>query len=314
MSVISNTILIYFCHNFDQLNADQKFHFASRIYLWNDDPEMEKELSLLRPWFSSGNNARSALAETLNNTTGKSYGSRNVASLREPYFNKYPNLGVYTAVLFRALFLETVYGINCRQEAAELLDKEKLDMLAKDLIEDKAALAMLSTHAVNFLYLYFNLIRNESKMLPIKKILDSYAVYDFFDPLQLQLYLYLNTHCVIADSLYYSREIPADNIGIYKQVARSIEDSINIHYPNVNLDNKLEFLVCCRLLGQKSRIETRIIDEAEKSLSDKGSYIIDKLNNNPQSNNIDIAKSEHRNVLFILCQSPFRPHGHHIST
>ena len=60
------------------------------------------------------------------------------------------------------------------------------------------------------------------------------------------------------------------------------------------------------MVNMTSRLESRIFDEAAQSVSSDGTYIIDRLNNNPQVTNVSLDKSEHRNVLFIMAGGPFK--------
>jgi hypothetical protein len=86
-----------------------------------------------------------------------------------------------------------------------------------------------------------------------------------------------------------------------------LEQLIADHFDNINLDNKCEFLVCAKLVGQRSKLERRIVAEANASLSPDGIFLIDRHNHNPQPDNVSIDKSEHRNVLFLMANRDFKP-------
>jgi len=86
-----------------------------------------------------------------------------------------------------------------------------------------------------------------------------------------------------------------------------LEEVITDNYADINLDNKFEFLVCARILGYQPKLLERINDEAVGSVSAEGMFLIDRQNNNPQAKNTSFEKSEHRNILFLLSQTPYQP-------
>jgi hypothetical protein len=126
---------------------------------------------------------------------------------------------------------------------------------------------------------------------------------DYANTKELILDIYMLTHCIIGASCFYSRHI-VDEMGIYMQMIRRLEEMIHTYYDRVNLDAKCEFLVCARMLGYESHIYTRIMDEASASLSPMGNFIIDTHNDHAIKNhNIDPLSSEHRNVLYIMANT-----------
>ena len=127
--------------------------------------------------------------------------------------------------------------------------------------------------------------------------------YDLSDPIQLQLYIYLYTHCVIGESHFYAHAIPERYLPVYRQMLDELETVIEKRFTEINLDNKFEFLVCCRLVGKESSLTRRIDDEAHKSISTEGNFIVDRHNTNPQSANTTLALSEHRNALYIMAMN-----------
>jgi hypothetical protein len=83
-----------------------------------------------------------------------------------------------------------------------------------------------------------------------------------------------------------------------------LETVISDNYTAINMDNKFEFLVCCKLAGKQSSLESEIFAEAEYSVSEDGTFIVDRHNSNPQTANSTLDLSEHRNVLFIMANRP----------
>lgn len=309
MNHLSNSIYDYYVAHFDELTFDKQLHFASRLLLWSGDSFGRQKLQALRAEVTSHEQPDAALRavyargmETIH------HGSKNAAVLRAPYFERYPQLRVVALVLFRLTFLKTIYQLDARSTFFELFDKQEVESMLAQLQADPEALAILSTHAVNVLYLYSRIVREDDTLFDPALFLEVGAgQYDFDDPVQLQLYIYLYTHCIIGESKFYARTIPATHRHVYMLMLDELEARIAERFESVNLDNKCEFLVCCRLLDRASKLEERIIDEAAQSVSDDGTFLVDRHNRNPQTTNTTLDLSEHRNVLYILANRPFTP-------
>lgn len=309
MNNLSNTILDYYWAHFDELPFEKQFHFASRLYLWNQDPVAKQKLAELRPIFTANDQPDSALHDVITLArNSSSHGSKNAAELRRPYFEKYPQLKAYVSGLFRLTFLQNIYSYDVRTVFFDEFPETDVRSFARELAADREAIAILSTHAINFLYLCSRVLCDESSAIaPEDFITIGRKQYDFSNPLHLQLYIYLYTHCIIGESQFYYRAIgqPAP----YLTMLTELEATIAQHYDSINLDNKFEFLVCCRQLGYASSLQDQIYQEAEISVSELGSFLIDRHNGNPQTSNVTLDLSEHRNVLFIMSHSAYRPLG-----
>lgn len=307
MTNLSNNILLHYLDNISSLPFDKRYHFASRLFLWSGDTDCLKLLDNFRDEFTYNNNPEKALEElakvTLENVN---HGSKNASALREPYFKKYPQLKLAVVLLFRITFLKNIYGIDCRNLLFEYISKEDLDRLKSELLNDIDAIAILSTHAVNFIYLYEKVF-NRNEEVEYKAFFEAAKKYNLNDNIHIQLLIYLFTHCIIGETIFYYREIDPEKKSYYQKMLDILEDLIDENFVNVNLDNKFEFLVCAKILNFKSRNEERIMEEADRSVSDEGTFLIDKHNKNPQTNNIDLASSEHRNVLYIMANKEFSP-------
>lgn len=309
MNNISNSIYSYYLQNWDTLPFDKQFHFASRLYLWNQDEAMAERLTVLRATFSHNDKPQDALQQIIANAKASPiHGSKNAAELRRPYFQRYPNLKMYVSVLFRIHFMQAIYGIDAKLMMHSIFGKQALSKLKDDLLADSEALAILSTHAINFLYLYDRVINEDDINLSPDRFLSiGRETYDFSDKLHLQLFVYLYTHCIIGESRFYCRSLPEQHLPVYSTMLEELEQVINDHYDDINLDNKCEFLVCAKIVGQPSRLASKIFDEATRSISPDGTYLIDTHNNNPQIDNVTLDKSEHRNVLYIMANRDFLP-------
>jgi len=182
--------------------------------------------------------------------------------------------------------------------------------LNKKLSADKGAIAILSTHAINYFYLLQYYLDRERKEIKVTdpELYFNIAAKAYTGKLKnhLDLKIYLLTHCVIGESYFYSRPI-MHNKDIYLKMIKLLESLIWKNYFSVSLDNKFEFLVCAELCQYNSDLKQMIFSEAERSLSNVGNFLIDKINDIGKEN---IAKNgfisaEHRNVLFIMANKKF---------
>lgn len=310
MQDLSNTIYRYYLDHFKELPFDKQYHFASRLYLWSQDPETQSSLDNLKAEFSANNQPRQVIEQIIELAKQSPvHGSKNAAELRRPYFERYPMLKTYVSVLFRLTFLKTAHNIDATDLMFEYFNKKDLDDLAHALLNDPEATAILSTHAINFLYLYDTfIVGGELNIDPTVFIQIGQAQYDLDNVTHLQLLIYLYTHCVIGESQFYYKR-PTQHLDTYHKMMSQLEDLIASRFEHVNLDNKFEFLVCCKIVGYKTNLSDRIFEEAEKSISPDGDYLVDTHNLNPQTDNRSLDKSEHRNVLFIMTQREFTPIG-----
>lgn len=309
MQDLSNRIYSYYIDHFAELPIEKQFHFASRLYLWEEDETCRRYLEKLRPWFTHNDSPEAALQEIVDTAPlWQAESSVNAVGIRQPYFDKYPQLRMYSRVLFRIIFLRVLYGIDTREWFYKSFPQHEVDKLATLLLADVAALRHLSTYATNFLYLYYGVIKGDSSSLDAEIFLKaSNEGYDFADPSNLQLAIYFYTHCIIGQSLFYTRHLPTTQLDKFQTMLSRLDILLNKHFENINLDNKFEYLVCARLLSSNSSLASRIFNEASKSLAPDGIFLIDQHNGHPQSHKISFADSEHRNVLFIMATRPFKP-------
>ena len=193
MNDLSNTIYRYYRDHFDELPSDKQFHFASRLYLWDQPTELVPLLQGLRAEFTANDSANAALQQVIRTNHGLlQHGTKNVGSLRQPYFERYPKLRLYVTVLFRCLFLETIYGLDARSPLLTLFSLKELQEFYTQLLEDQAAIAILSTHAINFFYLYSRIVLDDEQAFEPSRFLEiGRTSYTHDYTLQLQLLVYL---------------------------------------------------------------------------------------------------------------------------
>lgn len=299
MNNLYNVVQATYTRNFLALRPRVQFHFASRHYLWQRDSQAQTWLEQLRPAFTASGQPRRAIRQLLAEPLPV---LRQTNSIRGPYFAKYPRLRYYDRVLFRLLFMQTVYGLETAGLFYEFFDKDEVYKLREALLRDEAALAGLSSFALNFLYLLDQFV-NDSNALPLEqlhKVADSR--YDASRPLERQLQCYFYTHCIIADSLFYARPVPLGRRTVYLQMLHEIEHIVEPHLANMKLDVLFEFLVCCRLLAYQSYLESQINRRAQLAISPQG-FLVEPLNKRLAT----LSNAEHRNVLFLMGQRPYQP-------
>lgn len=290
---------------------DKKFHFLSRMYLWTRDASFKPGLDNLRKTYIGESDQEIEEKIRLILSARPTHDVRMLArESRELFFKKYPLLDTALAALFKNLFCEVIYGIDLRPIIEKMTPDETLLDIKMALEKDDDALRTLSTHAINYFYTLQHYFRHENARVDLNMLLRVGSSYererDGSNYSMLQLYFF--THCIIGASEFYSREIPNEDLPVYRTMLSKMDEIIHENYPSIPLDNKFEFLVCCRMCGYASLNEGRIYEEADLSLSTYGNYLVDTVNSNasPSGKN-DLLHSEHRNVLFLMSKLPF--HG-----
>jgi len=304
---LATSVYNYYYANRNRMSEDKIFHFATRTGAWYGKLEAFELLKESREYILHPGTPLDEVIATVFSTPQT--GRRNAHELRQPYFEKYPALYGAHLALFRTRHLEAVYGINARDALFASISKADLMKLKSDLLSDGAAMKTLSTFAINFCYLLERVILKDEDGLPLEHLLEIGKSYDTSDKEQIQLLIYFYTHCIIGESRFYTREINADKMPVYHQMLTALEPLIAQNFDDINLDNKLEFLVCARICRYETTIADRIYQECEESVSPEGTFIIDTHNKNIQGDRNDFVKSEHRNVLFIMSTSPYEPHS-----
>lgn len=304
---LANEVYQYYFANRHQLSEDKLFHFATRTAAWLG---YEESYALLRESTSyiiePGKSLNEVIADVYNKPQT---GRRNAHELRQPFFEKYPKLYGAHLALFRVRHLQEVYGIDAREALFNSISKDELLELKDQLLADEDALKILSTFAINFCYLLERVVLQNPTSLPIQSFLELGNTYRTSDKVQAQLLIYFYTHCIIGESNFYVKKIPAEILPIYIEMLKKIEPLLEKNFDDINLDNKLEFLVCARICGYDTPLFERIYGECQNSISPDGTFLIDIHNSNAQEDRNDFIKSEHRNVLFIMSSTPYEPHS-----
>jgi hypothetical protein len=304
---LSQEIRAHYLENFSRLPFGKQFHFAGRLASWQRDSQCQALLEDLKPQLLPGENQ--SIRELLQGIIAHQPEAKmNAQELRAPYFEKYPDLRGYGLALFRVRHLLYVYGVDARQELLELVPLDELNTLAEALKKDHDAMRALSTHAINYIYMVQHVLYNDRISLhdeDIQAFYDLGSGYNPHDKMEALLLIYFYTHCIIGESNFYNQAVSPERLPTYVRMLDHLESIIETHFTDINLDNKLEFLVCCRILGRQSSLRDRIYQECEQSVSPEGMFLIDTVNTPKRSNKTSFASSEHRNVLFIMSTLPY---------
>lgn len=304
---LANRIYDYYLQNQTSLTDDKLFHFATRMAAWRGEKDAFDLLRRLRPMITKPEQSLQNTLQAIIDTPQS--GRRNAHELRQPYFEKYSLLYGAHAALFRVRHLDAVYGIDARQALYDCIPRETLLELRDSLMNDKEALKVLSTFAVNYCYLLTRVVERDESGLDLTRFLGAGHSYNLSDKIQIQLLIYLYTHCIIGESNFYTQEIPEDKLPVYIAMLQELEPIIEANLESINLDNKLEYLVCARICGYETKLFESVFAEAEQSISPEGTFIIDVHNDNVQEDRNDFIKSEHRNVLYIMSASNYTPNS-----
>lgn len=302
---LAQRIQTHYFDNIAELPNDKQFHFATRMAAWYGDERARTLLRQLRPEILPENMSLTDVFEEIINR--EQSGRRNAHERRQPYFSAYPDLyGVHLA-LFRLRHMKVVYGVDARESFFTLFPETQLRELCDSLLADEDALRNLSTFAINTLYLTHSTAL-PSYSLPVEQLFAIGARgYDLTNTEDIQLLIYFYTHCIIGESNFYTQIIPPETLPTYTAMLEKLESVIESSFEQINLDNKLEFLVCARICNYSSGLAEKIYKECEESISPEGIFIIDVHNSNVQQDRMSFDKSEHRNVLYIMSCSPYQP-------
>ncbi|MEX0881331.1 MAG: hypothetical protein WDZ34_00355 [Candidatus Saccharimonadales bacterium] len=302
---LAQEIKQYYFENLGGLSEDKRFHLASRIAAWEGDPQAYELLIKLRHYLlPEGVSLEKLFSDVI---TKPKVGRRIAHNLRQPYFEKYPKLTGLHSALFRARHLKAVLGIDAKDALFGVVPEAQFKKLYNQLLVDPGAMRVLSSVGVNYMYIYKSLIGQRDLIDPALFV-DIARGYKLYDPTNIRLQIYLYTHSIIGETNFYTEAVSTRHRPLFAKMLNELEEIIAKRFDDVSLDNKLEFLVCCRICGINSPLFKKIYNECQKSISPEGHFLIDRHNKNSKSLRSSFSSSEHRNVLFIMSSSLFNPH------
>lgn len=278
----------YYYQHFSELNPDKKFHFATRIKNYFKVSDFDEYLKNNRP--------STDLAEIFKDND---FSKVNNYSLRKPFFEKYDGIYGIEAALFRVHHLLVEYNLDTRAEFLRICSKDKLYKLADKLLADDEALRVLSTWAVNVIYLTEELFPRGKDVI---REMSEWALRLDKKNVDSTLLSYLYTHIFLCESGFYSRDVlESKNLGLLRRLiqecAKVIEDNID----TISLDAAIEFLVCCNM-ADVSYPELKIkIAKICKEFKKGNPYLINyRRDKTPGSYFHTLNGAEHINVLYIM--------------
>ena len=313
---ISTAVEAYYKSRIDQIPSEA-FHFASRLWLWTGDNWAREKLDSFKQSYigNTPEEVEQRIARMIEKEPKEVRSVNQKKAYRKDAYSKFENLPLYNSLLFKTVFCDSIYDFDIRPYVRKYIsDKDFIDLF-NDLIEDKDAIRLLSTHAINYFYLLKNYFKDKislssavllspteiTSLLPGYKKLIKDGKID--KAISVKLQIYLLTHAILGQSRFYARRVKPVQ---YKVFCKKVERLIQNNYYDVSLDNKSEFLVCCQICGYDSQIRKLIEQELKKSISWAGNFLVDTYNSSNNSRTGDCLRiSEHRNVLYIMSQRDF---------
>lgn len=299
---LRNKVRQTYIDRFNEMDIEYCLHFASRLYAWSEDNDAKQLLDNLRPEVLPANHKerRQHILAIREELRIKNYDRDvNDYARRKLYFEKYPNLLLVHNALFRIRHWLCIYDVDERELLYELVPRHEVSRLITALLQDQTAQKILSTYFINTVYLYEKMY--ESPDVPSIKpraIIGLADLYDLSNAADIQILIYLYTHCILGETLFYYQPVKYE-VEVYTEMLKRLEQLIDQSFNTINLDNKFEFLVCARICNYSSYLAEKIYAEAEKSVNSEG-FIVDMHNTNANPYKQSFMMSEHRNVLFIL--------------
>lgn len=291
MQSISNTVYNNYLARLDELTPQKMFHFVNRLSNWTSNQEA---LAVLQRFAPDHSDTDSILSELLTRQAIDD-STINLYDLRSPYFAKYSWLYGLELALFQIRHWLLEYGVDTRYFLRDNANFTFWESGINQLQADGQACATLSTFAVNCIYLWHRLIKEDELII----FTADEPAYFNAEPV---LALYFSTHCCIAETLFYSRAIPADKLALCRSLVSGIENLAKTHFDDLSLDVLLEKVIAEQLCGIESPLHEAIIARANSHFDPAFGYITDP--SKPDKN--DLNGAEHRNTLYIMATTPPR--------
>ncbi|MDP2837729.1 MAG: hypothetical protein Q8O53_00430, partial [Candidatus Moranbacteria bacterium] len=175
------------------LLGNKQFHFLSRLFLWTGADTYKTLLGDFKKNYIGTSEADYEAVLQKVYTTLPEHGPRMAGrETRMPYFTKYPELEPFLNLLFKNLFAQKLYGVDLHPLIKKLVTNDQLLTLKKNLEQDREALQILSTHAINYLYLLESYLDTEEKKADPAHYLEVGSSYPE-NSFELQIYFF--THC-----------------------------------------------------------------------------------------------------------------------
>ncbi len=290
----------YYWSNLEFLSPKKRAHFLVRQYLWFGNKDIKNHPTLRRLYPDNLEEMKRLVKGYLAQAGLFWKEIVGIHPFRWPVVKKYPWLGAYNKIFFTLLFSRHLYGLKS-EEVLNLLDEKLIRRYLDRLVAHPEELFVLSSRGVDFIFLnrlfFPRIVKFDSEsLLQLRKVklsnltLQEHLVSEF----------YLLAHAIINASLFYAQPIKTE-AQLYLKIIRRLEELISNNFSQMSLDQKLEFLVACRLLNYSSHLEKIILNQAQDSISPFGCYLVDKYNSWAGRQQLtDLDGSEHRNILYLM--------------
>lgn len=302
MKSLSNTIYQTYTDNFSELSPKSQLHFASRISQWTDNVKATALLRQVVTRTQPENDATIAAKLTALLTAGPANSSTTINAYHERarYFEIYKGLYGLHQALFQIRNWLYHYGIDARPALRSLPTFPDYRALIDTLVQDVPALCALSTYAVNTAYLTTRLLDEDDRTIFAADQLD--AVLNTYESSAESdiLLAYFATHCVIAETIFYARPLPAATRDDYRTLLINTASTLGSRIKQLSLDAQFELLVASKLCGVQPEYYDNVIGNGQAHFDDKLGFITDPL----RSGKNTLETAEHRNVLFIMATQP----------
>lgn len=295
----------YYMKNISHLPKEKQFHFLSRVHLKSQKKLYKKEISAFKKnYLWEHHSVRKHITDLYLTKNYFFTNMHNGKDFRLPFIERFEKIGLYDHILFKTLFSLTVFDHDIRSEVLSNINTQELIEYYTKLTKDPQAIFALSSHAVNIIYLTQWLFQNDISSFNPQNFIEIANHQKLATEQQtIPSKIYILTHAIICASQYYAQPI-TQNKDSYLAMLNLLEKTIIENYTIINLDQKMEFLTCARILQYTSQLQTTILQEAEESCSPHGIFIVDTLNIHAKKTALkSFTSSEHRNVLFIMAFS-----------
>lgn len=303
----------YYNNRFNRLSYQESMHWATRMFLWTREDKYKKmALTVKKQYIGIDKSQQEAILSRVKLYKTPSTGSIARNKLMEA---KYPDLHALVLVLFRDLIASTVYSDDISDLVENTLNLDRLRQIRSELVRNSDDIFILSSYAINFLYLLTDFLNEDiEKTIDVLKLANESRVYyqelvqtgEMSHKEAVLLNTYFLTHVVICKSRFYAQKITDEK---YKEICKITEAIIRENYFDIPLDNKLEFLVAARLCDFDTDLSKIILGEAERSISWAGNFIAEPRTNSNNDISPEISHTlnacEHRSVLYVMVHKPY---------
>ncbi len=239
---IANLIEKNYLCRINELDIKYQFHFYTRLFLYTKDEKYKQILlELKKKYLDFFGKSKEIETEYLKKNK------------RTSFFKKYSKLLRINKFLFHILFMKNVFNEDEKDLLLLTFDQKEIALMIENLLKDNKGISTMSTHAMNFLYLYNKFYKNDkdfSLIGKVSQILDE--EYSYSESEDLNNLVYLTTHCIINETLFYFKNLPIKTRTQAKNLLIQTEKLVEKKLDQIKSDALFEFLVCCKILKHKS--------------------------------------------------------------